>query len=505
MSELSAIVLAAGEGKRMKSKLTKVLHPIAGRPLVYYPVRAALDAGARSVAVVTNRDNAELVGAYVSTVFGKGRVRCVTQDPPRGTGDAARVGLTLTEADRVLILCGDTPLLRAEELARVLEALDASDKLELALMSCLVDDPGGYGRILRSPAGAVLEIREHRDLSNDEQRAVREVNAGVYAARRAPLAAALAELTPSNAANEYYLTDVVAMAAKRGAAAAVIGDAEALVGVNDRSQLAEAEILMYERIARQHCQNGVTVHRGARIEHGVTIEIDATIETDVFLRGQTAIGSGATIDVGCVVTDSKIGANTVLKPYSIVTGSVIGDWAQIGPFAHLRPGSQIDDKAHIGNFVECKKTRVRRGAKANHLSYLGDGDIGENANVGAGTIFCNYDGFQKHKTTIGAGAFVGSDSQFVAPVTVGKNAYVATATTVTKDVPEDGLAISRTKQENKEGYAKRLRGRLAAAAGKADPSRAPDTVKADPSRAPDTVKASDPTPDPDSGRSQKRA
>jgi bifunctional UDP-N-acetylglucosamine pyrophosphorylase / glucosamine-1-phosphate N-acetyltransferase len=492
MPELTAIVLAAGEGKRMKSKLTKVLHPIAGRPLVYYPVRAALDAGARSVVVVTNRDNNEPVGAYVATVFGKNRVRCVIQDPPRGTGDAARVGLGPTEAERVLVLCGDTPLLRAEELGRVLAALDASDQVELALMSCLVDDPTGYGRILRSPAGAVLEIREHRDLLDDTQRAVREVNAGVYAARRGPLVAALAELTPSNAANEYYLTDVVAMAARRAAAVAVIGDAEALVGVNDRSQLDQAETLMYERIARQHCQNGVTVRRGARIEHGVTIEIDATIETDVFLRGQTAIGSGATIDVGCVVTDSKVGANTMLKPYSIVTASVIGEWAQIGPFAHMRPGSQIDDKAHVGNFVETKKTRLRRGAKANHLSYLGDGDIGENANIGAGTIFCNYDGFQKHKTTIGPGVFIGSDSQIVAPVTIGKNAYVATATTVTKDVPEDGLAISRIKQENKEGYAKRLRGRLAAAAGKADPTRAAEAQKT-------------PEPAPSSDGSRKRA
>jgi bifunctional UDP-N-acetylglucosamine pyrophosphorylase/glucosamine-1-phosphate N-acetyltransferase len=475
MSELTAIVMAAGEGKRMKSNLTKVLHPIAGRPLVYYPVRAALDAGAASVVLVANRDNRELLGAYVSTAFGKGRVRCVIQDPPRGTGDAARVGLTATDADRILILCGDTPLLRAEELVPLIKSLESNDRADIALLSCKVDDPSGYGRIMRSPTGAVLEIREHRDLKSDEERAVREVNAGVYVARRAALSAALAELKPSNAQNEYYLTDVVAMAARRGAALALVGNAEALLGVNDRSQLAEAESLMYERVARHHAHNGVTVRNGARIEHGVTIDIDATIETDVFLRGQTHIGSGATIDVGCVVTDSRVGANTVLKPYSIVTGSTVGDWAQIGPFAHLRPGCTIEDKAHIGNFVEGKKTRMRKGSKANHLSYLGDGDIGEGANIGAGTIFCNYDGFQKHKTTIGPGAFVGSDSQFVAPVTIGKNAYVATATTVTKDVPEDGLAISRTKQENKEGYAKRLRGRLAAAAGKIEP-KSPEPV-----------------------------
>jgi bifunctional UDP-N-acetylglucosamine pyrophosphorylase/glucosamine-1-phosphate N-acetyltransferase len=203
-----------------------------------------------------------------------------------------------------------------------------------------------------------------------------------------------------------------------------------------------------------------------RIEDGVSIEPDAIVEANVCLRGNTRVRRGANIDVGCVVTDSEIGENAVLKPYSIVIGSSIGAWAQIGPFAHLRPGTQIDEKAHIGNFVETKNTRVRRGAKANHLAYLGDGDIGEGANVGAGTIFCNYDGFQKHKTVIGEGAFIGSDSQIVAPITIGKNAYVATGTTVTRDVPEDALAIARIKQDNKAGYAARLRGRLHAAAKK---------------------------------------
>jgi bifunctional UDP-N-acetylglucosamine pyrophosphorylase/glucosamine-1-phosphate N-acetyltransferase len=292
---------------------------------------------------------------------------------------------------------------------------------------------------------------------------------------------AVGQLTPTNAQGEYYLTDVVAMAARAGGAVAFRGDAGALLGVNDRSQLAQAEDLLYERIAERHALNGVTVRSGAKIADPVTIEAEATIESGVCLRGSTHVEAAATIDVGCVVTDSRIGKNALLKPYTVVTASSIGPWAQVGPFAHLRPGSQIDDKAQIGNFVETKKTRVRRGAKANHLSYLGNGDIGEGANVGAGTIFCNYDGYQKHTTTIGPGAFIGSDSQFVAPVTVGKNAYVATGTTVTHDVPEDALAIGRTKQDNKEGYAPRLRGRLSAAArAKSSPEAAVERPSAPP-------------------------
>jgi bifunctional UDP-N-acetylglucosamine pyrophosphorylase/glucosamine-1-phosphate N-acetyltransferase len=394
-------------------------------------------------------------------------VTTALQEVPRGTGDAARAGLEHVQNERVLVLYGDTPLIRAEELRRVVAALEHEPGSELALMACEIDEPTGYGRVLRDPGGRVREVREERDLENDEQRSVREVNAGVYAARTAWLRNALRDLQPNNAQAELYLTDAVALAATRSAAVAMAGDPEALLGVNDRAQLNQAERLLFERIAHRHSLAGVTV-RGdmPRIEDGVSIEPDAIVEANVCLRGNTRVRRGANIDAGCVVTDSEIGENAVLKPYSIVIGSSIGAWAQIGPFAHLRPGTQIDEKAHIGNFVETKNTRVRRGAKANHLAYLGDGDIGEGANVGAGTIFCNYDGFQKHKTVIGEGAFIGSDSQIVAPITIGKNAYVATGTTVTRDVPEDALAIARIKQDNKAGYAAKLRGRLHAAAKK---------------------------------------
>jgi bifunctional UDP-N-acetylglucosamine pyrophosphorylase/glucosamine-1-phosphate N-acetyltransferase len=233
-------------------------------------------------------------------------------------------------------------------------------------------------------------------------------------------------------------------------------------GVNDRAQLATLERTMIERIVKMHRIAGVTVRDGARVEDPVVIERDAVIESFAVLRGRTRVGVGAVVDVGCVLTNADIGEGVNLKPYSVVTDSVVRTKAQIGPFSHLRPESDVGEDAHVGNFVEIKKTRLDKGAKANHLAYLGDGFVGEAANIGAGTIFCNYDGFSKHVTRIGKGAFIGSDSQLVAPVTVGDGAYVATGTTVTKDVPEGALAIGRTKQENKEGYASRLRARLKA-------------------------------------------
>jgi bifunctional UDP-N-acetylglucosamine pyrophosphorylase/glucosamine-1-phosphate N-acetyltransferase len=453
MSDLVAVVLAAGQGKRMKSSRSKVLFPVAGRPLVFYPVAAALAAGARHVVCVVSPDNRDEVLSALNECFGEERVSAKVQDPPQGTGDAARVGLDGLEGERVLVLCGDTPLLETAALSKLVAALDEHGA-ELALASCELDDPTGYGRVLRGANGRVLEVREDRDLASEEQRRVREINAGVYAAEAAFLKGALLQLRPDNAQGEYYLTDVVSIAARQHKAIAVLGDPAALLGVNDRTQLAEAEELLFARNADAHGRAGASVKRGARIDTGVLVEPDAVIEAGAVLRGKCVVKSGATVDVGAVVTNSEIGPGALIKPYSVITDS------RVGPFAHLRPGSEIDEDAHIGNFVETKKTRVRKGAKANHLAYLGDGDIGEGANVGAGTIFCNYDGFKKHKTVIGPGAFIGSDSQIVAPVTIGEGAYVATGTTVTKDVPADALAIARVKQENKLGYASRLRARL---------------------------------------------
>jgi bifunctional UDP-N-acetylglucosamine pyrophosphorylase / glucosamine-1-phosphate N-acetyltransferase len=467
MQTTTAIVLAAGQGTRMRSALPKVMHPLLGLPIVHYGVQAALEAGCDEVVVVVGHGR-ELVEKYLADTFGASTkpVRTVVQEKQRGTGDAARVGLTAVgrQAERVLVLNGDVPLVRAEDLRAVLETLHANKTPPaLSMATCVVDDPSGYGRIVRKE-GQVLLIREDRDIRADDERAVREINAGIYAANVALWREALATLQPNNAQGELYLTDVVAFASNAGERIGTVQlGADVLAGVNDRDQLAQVERDMQARIVRQWRMAGATVRDGARIESLVTLEPDVTVEGGAVLRGRTRVARGATVDVGCVLTDVEVGEGAVLKPYTVATDSRIGARAQIGPFAHLRPQSELAEEAHVGNFVETKKTRMGRGAKANHLSYLGDGVIGAGANVGAGTIFCNYDGYQKHTTTIGEGAFIGSDSQLVAPVTVGANAYVGTGTTVTEDVPPEALAIGRARQVNKEGYAAKLRQRLKAA------------------------------------------
>jgi bifunctional UDP-N-acetylglucosamine pyrophosphorylase / glucosamine-1-phosphate N-acetyltransferase len=468
LTKCTAIVLAAGQGTRMKSATPKVLHPICGAPLLQFPVRAAIEAGCGEVVVVVGHGR-ERVTAFLERAFGsetRARVKTAVQEQQRGTGDAARAGLAAVapDAERVLIFYGDVPLLEASDVAAVARKLDEDPAAAVAMAVCTVENPFGYGRVLRDAAGQIVEIREHKDLRTDAERATCEMNPGIYAASTAMLREALAKLTPNNAQGEYYLTDVVSYAARLGRrVVGVPSRANVMEGVNDRHQLATLEDEMYARIAKKWRVSGVTVRTGARIEDGVRVEAEATIESGVVLRGATTIGCGATIDVGCVLTNATVGEGVHLKPYSVATDAVIEKGAQIGPFSHLRPESVIGEEAHVGNFVETKKTRMDKGAKANHLAYLGDGIIGAGANVGAGTIFCNYDGFLKHTTTIGAGAFIGSDSQIVAPVTIGEGAYVATGTTVTRDVPPDGLAISRVKQDNKEGYASKLKARLKAA------------------------------------------
>lgn len=454
----------------MKSALPKVLHEICGRPMVDYVVDAALEAGCQDVVVVVGYGRDELA-AHLRKTYGD-RVRTAVQETQRGTGDAVGSALPIidTKTEHVLILCGDTPLVDAAELAR-LRAVCAGN-VPLAMLTAKAQDPTGYGRILRDESGRITRVREHRDATEDERR-VSEVNVGIYVAKLGFLRNAISKLQPNNAQGELYLTDIVAQASEVAEVGYVHTESTAaLVGVNDRAQLSGAEEVMYARIADKARRNGATIRASARIDSNVVIESDAIIEHNVVLRGKTHIGSGARIDVGCVLTDVDVAAGAIVKPYSVCTSSTIGERAQIGPFSHVRPESQIEADAHIGNFVETKKTRVRRGAKANHLAYLGDGDIGEGANVGAGTIFCNYDGFKKHKTEIGAGAFIGSDSQIIAPVRIGVGAYVATGTTITKDVPDDALAISRVKQENKDGYASRLKARLGASSSKKTETKA---------------------------------
>jgi bifunctional UDP-N-acetylglucosamine pyrophosphorylase/glucosamine-1-phosphate N-acetyltransferase len=465
MLKLAAIVLAAGQGTRMKSPVPKMLHALAGRPLIYYAVRAAIDAGASDVVVVVGHGG-DQVQSYLSDTFGRS-VRTAHQAEQRGTGHAALMALPeVTQAEQTLVLYGDAPLMEVGDLRTLAAALEGHPEAPLALLTSVLQDPTGYGRVLRDGKGRVVGIREHRDLRNEKERTITEVNPGFYAARMGFLREALGELQPNNDQKELYLTDIVEAAGKRGGAIAIPTDPASLVGVNDRTQLAAAEAAMHRRIIERLGRAGVTFRGDPRVDDLVEVEPNVTLESGVVLRGKTTVRSGAFIDVGCVMTDTLIEEGAHVLPYSVATSSRIGPRARVGPFAHLRPGSEIGEEAHIGNFVETKKTLVRARAKANHLAYLGDGDVGEEANIGAGTIFCNYDGSAKHRTVIGRGVFVGSDSQLVAPVTIGDGAYVATGTTVTEDVPADALAIGRVRQENKAGYASKLKTKLASRAQK---------------------------------------
>jgi bifunctional UDP-N-acetylglucosamine pyrophosphorylase/glucosamine-1-phosphate N-acetyltransferase len=463
MSEgFAAVVLAAGQGTRMKSALPKVLHPVCGVPMVVHVVNAAKAAGATRVVVVVGHGR-ELVEKALAKTFGA-EVTTAVQTEQKGTGHAALCAMPALEghSGSVVILAGDTPLLPSEAIASLVRA--RGDK-NLAVLTATLEDPTGYGRILRDASGAAVGIREHKDASEAE-RAINEWNTGVYAIDAAFLRASLPKLGTNNAQGELYLTDLVAMAAASGGAATARWSADDVAGVNDRAQLADVERAMRLRIATAWAKSGVTIRdpHTAYIDATVTIEPDAVIEPNVHLRGKTTIGAGARIDTGTVLTDVTVHAGAQLKPYTIGSESSIGKAAQIGPFSHLRPGSELGEDTHIGNFVETKKTTMGKGSKANHLAYLGDGVIGSGVNVGAGTIFCNYDGYAKHTTVLEDGVFVGSDTQLVAPVRVGKNANIAAGTTVTKDVPEDALALSRTPQTNKEGMALKLRSRMKSAA-----------------------------------------
>jgi bifunctional UDP-N-acetylglucosamine pyrophosphorylase/glucosamine-1-phosphate N-acetyltransferase len=467
--EFVAIVLAAGQGTRMKSSLPKVLHPLLGIPMYAHVVKAVLEAGIEQSVLVVGHGR-DAVEADVSARFsdlpsgGKRRIRCALQERQLGTGDAVRAGLSGIAADYagwVLVLCGDTPLVHADLVRALTEAAEHCSG-PLVMLSSEVADPSGYGRIVRDANGRIQRIREHKDASAEE-RAIREVNPGVYAIRAPFLRAALGRLSTDNAQGELYLTDVVEQAAPEGVVGVPWPFADTQ-GINDRAQLAECEQALRARKVRALAQSGVTVRDPSTtyIEAEVQVEPDVTLEPNVHLRGKTRVAAGAYIDTGCVLTDVVVDAKAHLKPYTVAAQSRIGAQAETGPFTHLRPECVLEEQAKVGNFVEMKKTRLGPGSKASHLSYLGDGEIGRDVNIGAGTIFCNYDGFNKHKTILEDEVFIGSDSQLIAPIRVGKGAYVATGTTLTHDVPADALALSRVKQSNKEGYAARLKARFKA-------------------------------------------
>lgn len=456
------MILAAGKGTRMRSELPKVLHPMAGKPMLYYPIAAALDAGAKHVVVVIGQ-NAERIEATLEHYF-QDRVTIAIQTEQRGTGDAVACGLNKIKDSSgwLAIAYGDMPLLQAS-VFHTLSGLDPKSAAGLRMITTMVENPTGYGRIIRNVSSEIGEVKEQRDCSQAEQ-AICEINPGIYFVDLAFIRKAITMLNPNNAQQELLLTDIVKLAAEQVGVHGVPWDAQDLYGVNDRRDLAAAEKRMRRRIAEQHALDGVTIHDldTVYVDHDVRLGPDVTLQNGVTLRGTCVIEKGAYIDVGCVLQDTHVQENAYLKPYTVVTQSIVGPEAQLGPFAHVRPRSNIGRRAQIGNFVETKHTQLGEGSKANHLAYLGDGDIGEGVNIGAGTIFCNYDGVQKHRTVLGDNVFVGSDSQLVAPIKIGENAYIATGTTVTTDVPDDALAIGRSRQENKKGYADILRKRLRA-------------------------------------------
>ncbi|MEO1231843.1 MAG: bifunctional UDP-N-acetylglucosamine diphosphorylase/glucosamine-1-phosphate N-acetyltransferase GlmU [Myxococcota bacterium] len=456
-NRLAAIILAAGQGTRMKSTRAKVLFEVAGEPMIAWPVRRALGMGADPVVVVVGHQ-AETVEAAVEARF-PGRTRAALQAERLGTGHAARTGLdTLPDFQGVvLILYGDVPLLEEKSLRSLIACVGSNRPV--AVMTTELPDPTGYGRILRDEAGNVTRIVEHKD-ATEAERKVSEVNAGIYAVESNFLRSALSRLKSDNAQGEYYVTDIVDLA--RGDGLEVAGelvDAEEVQGANDRRQLAQLERLARRRAVERHLAAGVsfldpeTTWVGPEVEIGV----DAVIHAGVHLRGKTSVGAGCIVDVGSVLTDARLEPEAVVHPYSVIEGASMGPRSQLGPFGRLRPAARLEAGARVGNFVEVKKATLGEGAKANHLAYIGDAEVGPGANLGAGTITCNYDGVGKYRTEVGEGVFVGSNSTLVAPLSIGKGAYVAAGSVLTDPVPEDALALGRARQVVKSDRAPSVR------------------------------------------------
>jgi bifunctional UDP-N-acetylglucosamine pyrophosphorylase/glucosamine-1-phosphate N-acetyltransferase len=452
--------MAAGLGTRMKSDLPKVLHKVAGRPLLHWVVTAARAAGAGKVVSILGHKS-ELVKSALDASFGTDAIGVAIQAEQRGTGHAVQCALPAiaNEPDDriVVILTGDAPLLKSERIAELVSACEKSPA-GMSLLSTVPPRPMPYGRLVRE-GGKLTKIVEHSD-ATDEQKQIKDTNAGFYAIRLGHLRKDLQTLRADNKKGELYLTDLVAQAAERGGATSIDAPFTEVSGINDKVDLAWVEREARQRINEQWMREGVTMIDPATtyIDAEVgPIGKDVVLGPNVALRGKTSIADGVRIDLGCVLTDVKVGEGVNLKPHSVLTESVVGARCQIGPFSHCRPDSRLDEDVHLGNFVETKKSHLMAGAKANHLAYLGDASIGSKSNIGAGTITCNYDGVGKHKTTIEAGAFIGSNSTLVAPVTVGRDAYTAAGGTVTKDVPRGALAISRVVQVNRDGWADKFR------------------------------------------------
>jgi bifunctional UDP-N-acetylglucosamine pyrophosphorylase/glucosamine-1-phosphate N-acetyltransferase len=446
---LSVVILAAGQGKRMKSDLPKVLQPLAGRPLLKHVIDTARGLGAADVHVVYGHG-----GERVRELLTGEPVTWVLQAEQLGTGHALQQAMPGVPDDHlVLVLYGDVPLVQGSTLQRLVDAAAGGEAL--GLLSVRMQHPAGYGRIVRDRAGNVARIVEHKD-ANQKERAIDEVNTGLMAGSARRLREWLGQLRNDNAQGEYYLTDVVVMAARAGLKVnAVLADREdEVLGVNDKVQLAEVEAVYRRRRARELMLEGVTIVDPERFDARGTVTVgrDVTIDVNVVLEGTVRIGDRVRIGPNVVIRNCEIGDDVEVQPNCVFDGARIGARAIVGPFARLRPEAVLGEEVHVGNFVEVKKAELKRGAKANHLTYLGDATVGARVNVGAGTITCNYDGANKWHTEIGDGAFIGSGTMLVAPVTVGAGATVGAGSTITRNAPEDKLTLERSKQVTIEGW-----------------------------------------------------
>jgi len=433
----------------MRSRQPKVLHPLCGRPLIAYPLRTARALADRIVLVVGPN------AADVVTLAGPD-VRAVVQRERLGSGHAVLQAKSDCGDGTILVLPGDMPLLSVETIERLVDHHRKS-RAAATVLTALVAEPNGYGRVLRQ-GGRVKRIVEDRD-ATDAEKKIAEINTSVYCFAAARLWPALGKVRPDNDQGEYYLTDVIGVLSRAGARvdAVLTPDPGEAAGVNDRKQLAEVAAVQRRRILDRLMEGGVTILDPATtyIEDGVTIGPDTTIHPQVVIEGESTIGSDCVIALGCHVSSSHLADRVTLKPYCVLSESAVDDDATLGPFCHLRPLSHVGPQAKVGNFVELKKSRIGRGSKVPHLSYVGDATLGEEVNVGAGTITCNYDGVAKHETKIGDRAFIGTNSSLVAPLTVGEGAYIGAGSTITKDVPPGALAVGRGHQVVKDGWAAR--------------------------------------------------
>jgi bifunctional UDP-N-acetylglucosamine pyrophosphorylase/glucosamine-1-phosphate N-acetyltransferase len=445
------LVMAAGEGTRMRSSTPKMLHLVCGRPMVAWPILAAREAGAGRVAAIVSP------GRDISVGLPEG-VETVEQPVSDGTGGAIRAASALVEeAETVLVLSGDVPLISTATISGLLEA-HAASAAAATMLTIELDDPGSYGRVVRTADGEVEKVVEAKAAGDADasQMAIREINAGTYAFDAAPLAKALAGLSNDNAQGEYYLPDVFTALRAKGetVAAHVADDIAVTMGVNDRADLAAVEAEARRRILARHMREGVTVVDPAStwIDADVTIEADVRLEPGCTLRGATEVGAATIVGPLTTLTDTRLG-RSVTVPHSFLVDCEVLDGCTVGPFAYLRPGAALEKDAKAGAFVEVKNSRIGAGAKVPHLSYIGDAEIGAGSNIGAGSITANYDGFRKHRTVIGAGVRIGVDTMLIAPVEVGDSAYTGAGAVIKEDVPDGALAVSRNEQRNIDGYA----------------------------------------------------